>query len=111
MSTILRRRPGRPRVSAEEKTRRLFPQHGAATIADACDFLRCGKSTVYELLKLGRLKKVPLIKEARIPWSSLWAYIGDATQPVEQLERQIARLEHLVRELRNSLSLSSTALK
>jgi excisionase family DNA binding protein len=59
------------------KSPKTFPTTGAATVADACDFLRCGKSTVYLMVAKGKLRKQELISEIRIPWSSLWEYIGD----------------------------------
>lgn len=53
----------------------VYPTGGLATVTDACEFLNCSKSTIYDMLRLGILKKCPLIKQFRIPWSSLWEFV------------------------------------
>jgi hypothetical protein len=49
-----------------------WPTAGLATIKEAQTFLRVGRSTMFELLKSGRLRKVIVLKHPRINWEDLW---------------------------------------
>lgn len=76
------------KTKPREKRRRaptVYPTGGAATVADASVFLSCGKSTVYDLVRKGILRKAAVGNDIRIPWSALWEYIGEPVKPPADL--------------------------
>ena len=68
----------RPKTKSDaRKTAVRYPQHGFAKIADACQFLAIGRTTLFKLMKRGRIETIRLDdsnSHRRIPWPALWAY-------------------------------------
>lgn len=57
------------RIPAAEQ--RQFPTDGMASIRDACEFLKLGRTKVYELMNEGRLQYVEFGRCRRIAWAVL----------------------------------------
>lgn len=80
MTTATRRQPKTKRRRGAPPARKVsYPINGVATIAEACEFLRVAKSTVYDLVRSQRLRTSPVCREIRIPWSALHELVGDRT--------------------------------
>jgi hypothetical protein len=48
---------------------------GLATVAEAMDFLKMGRSSIYELMDRGELESIRILSSRRILWSSIYAFI------------------------------------
>lgn len=58
------------------KSSKRYPTEGCATVEEAMEFLNCrSKQTIYNMVDAKKLRRVPLMVEMRIPWSSLWQHV------------------------------------
>ena len=64
------------RHGERRKSPKVYPREGLAKVIEAARFLNCQKTTVYAMIKEGKLQTVSIRREMRIPWHMLWAYIG-----------------------------------
>lgn len=65
-----------PAATAKKKRvptveQRQFPTDGMASVRDACEFLKLGRTKVYELMNEGRLQYVEFGRRRRIAWTVL----------------------------------------
>lgn len=50
----------------------------AVTVEEAAEILRCGRTTVFQLLKEGRLKAVPVGRKRIISMAEIHRFLGGA---------------------------------
>jgi excisionase family DNA binding protein len=57
-------------------------QAAFATVEEAAEFLRLGRTTIYQMMDAGTLKKAtfPGVRAVRIPWANLRAIEAEAAQ-------------------------------
>jgi excisionase family DNA binding protein len=77
-------------------------RHSQTTV-DAARCLSCSRSTIYNLIAEGKLRKLMVDSDIRVPWSALWEFIGgplpdvkrptaeDLTANLKKRERWIVR--------------------
>ena len=62
-------------------------KQGLATVAEASEFLRIGRVTIYQMYTSGELPTVKVRNARRIPWSALYAIVDSAClQTGEEVE-------------------------
>jgi excisionase family DNA binding protein len=54
------------------------PEAKAYTVPQVCKMLQCSKSTAYELLKSGQLKRLKIGKKTLVPADSIYALLESA---------------------------------
>lgn len=84
LAAIEREKSETPRRVAEKPRRRgprmrnTFPKEGLATVADACEFLGVGRSTVYALMHAGTLPTSKVGRARRFSWEALHRFASGA---------------------------------
>lgn len=78
------RKTKRKQVDTKSDAPLVWPKEGLARIHEASLFLRCSRSSVYSLIRNELLETVPIGRDKRIKWPSLWRFAetgdGRATQ-------------------------------
>lgn len=72
MTTATKKAKGQKKTLPEMPL--AWPKEGVARIDEAALFLRCSRSAIYGLIRDELLETVPLGRDKRVKWPSLWKY-------------------------------------
>lgn len=68
------KRPTPRTATAVEAVPVTWPREGLARVDEAALFFRCSRSAIYKMIREGLVDTVPVGRDRRITWPSIWNY-------------------------------------